>query len=100
MVNCLEPVQEKYGKVNWLAWSDLNFISWAAKLQTNRVNLNFTFLVIMRHFLQGFYATYDEVFKTIAEEDRPFIEEEEDFHIYEFGNSTSSYEEVRCFWIS
>ena len=39
---------------------------------------------------------YDEVFKTIAEEDRQFVDEE-DFHIYGFGNSKTSYEEVRMY---
>lgn len=42
---------------------------------------------------EGFYAVYDEVFKTIAEEDRQFVDEE-DFHIYEFGNSKTNFEEV------
>jgi hypothetical protein len=36
---------------------------------------------------------YDEVFKTLAEEDRQFVEEE-DFVVYDFGDSKSVYEEV------
>ena len=39
---------------------------------------------------------YDEVFKTIGEEDRQFVDAE-DFHIYEFGNSKTNFEEVR--WV-
>ncbi|XP_052776271.1 dnaJ homolog subfamily C member 21-like [Mya arenaria] len=42
---------------------------------------------------EGFYSVYEEVFKTLAEEDRQFVAEE-DFIIYEFGNSQSSFEEV------
>ncbi|XP_045158963.1 dnaJ homolog subfamily C member 21-like [Mercenaria mercenaria] len=42
---------------------------------------------------EGFYAVYDEVFKTLAEEDRQFVEEE-DFVVFDFGDSNSVYEEV------
>lgn len=42
---------------------------------------------------EGFYGVYDEVFKTLAEEDRQFVEEE-DFVVYDFGDSKSVYEEV------
>lgn len=42
---------------------------------------------------EGFYAVYDEVFKVIAEEDRQFMEEDE-YIVYDFGNSQTIYEEV------
>ncbi|XP_052255931.1 dnaJ homolog subfamily C member 21-like isoform X2 [Dreissena polymorpha] len=43
---------------------------------------------------EGFYAVYDEVFKTLAEEDRQFMDKEEEFHVFTFGNSQSIFEEV------
>lgn len=42
---------------------------------------------------EGFYAVYDEVFKTLAEEDKQFMDDD-DFVLYEFGNSQSNFEEV------
>ncbi|KAL4236348.1 DnaJ subfamily C member 21 [Mactra antiquata] len=42
---------------------------------------------------EGFYGVYDEVFKTLIEEDRQFADED-DIIIYEFGNSQSVFEEV------
>ena len=44
-------------------------------------------------YLKGFYGVYDEVFKTLAEEDRQFMDDE-DFLVYDFGDSKSVYEEV------
>jgi hypothetical protein len=45
---------------------------------------------------QGFYAVYKEVFRVIAEEDYTFMDDkEEDNEHPEFGDSQSSYEEVR-----
>lgn len=53
----------------------------------------------------GFYAVYEKVFKTIAEQDYVFMDDKEsdqDFPV--FGNSTSDYEEVvqhfYAFWDS
>ncbi|XP_055956263.1 dnaJ homolog subfamily C member 21 [Patella vulgata] len=49
---------------------------------------------------KGFYAVYRKVFKTIFEEDVPFMEDKDsDFEYPDFGNSKSSYEEdVRPFY--
>lgn len=42
---------------------------------------------------EGFYAVYNEVFRKLAEEDKPYLEDE-DFKLYDFGNSLSIYEDV------
>ena len=52
--------------------------------------------------MKGFYSVYKEMFSKIAEEDRPYYDE--DTVIPEFGDSTSSYDEVvgpfYSFWLS
>ena len=49
--------------------------------------------------LQSFYAIYREVFKTIAEEDREYVDlkEGEEYSIPEFGSANSDYDEARHF---
>ncbi|KAK6179770.1 hypothetical protein SNE40_012055 [Patella caerulea] len=49
---------------------------------------------------KGFYAVYRKVFKTIFEQDVPFMDDKDsDFEYPDFGNSKSSYEEdVRPFY--
>ncbi|KAJ8306389.1 hypothetical protein KUTeg_016934 [Tegillarca granosa] len=43
----------------------------------------------------GFYAVYEKVFKTIAEQDYVFLDDKESDHEFPvFGNSTSDYEEA------
>jgi len=39
---------------------------------------------------------YDEVFKTLADEDRPFLDDDEELVVLDFGNSQSNFEEVSC----
>ena len=55
------------------------------------------FLITICNVIQGFYGVYDEVFKTLAEEDKQFLEDDEidDYHVLDFGNSQSIYEEVK-----
>lgn len=62
---------------------------------TNGIYTPVLFYVVnnVSFLFQGFYAVYDEIFKTLAEEDKQFMEEE-DFVVYDFGNSQSSFEEV------
>ncbi|PIK43045.1 hypothetical protein BSL78_20099 [Apostichopus japonicus] len=44
---------------------------------------------------QGFYSVYTDVFSKIAEEDKRYKEEDDsDYEVPTFGNSTSDYEEV------
>lgn len=46
-------------------------------------------------FLKGFYAVYTEVFRVIAEEDKTFMDDDEEYEEHpEFGDSKSVYEEV------
>ncbi|CAG2185470.1 DNAJA5 [Mytilus edulis] len=48
-----------------------------------------------RLFFEGFYAVYTEVFKVIAEEDKTFMDDDEEYEEHpEFGDSKSVYEEV------
>ncbi|KAG8191458.1 hypothetical protein JTE90_020708 [Oedothorax gibbosus] len=48
---------------------------------------------------RGFYTVYRHVFETIANEDKPFLDkDDEDLEVPAFGNSNSSYEEVRTFY--
>ena len=42
---------------------------------------------------------YDEVFKTLADEDRQFLDDDEELVVLDFGNSQSNFEEVSCDFI-
>lgn len=49
----------------------------------------------MLFFFQGFYTVYRHVFETIANEDKPFLDKDEEaISAPHFGYSNSSYEEV------
>ena len=52
--------------------------------------------------MKGFFAIYRDMFANLAEEDRPFYDEKID--IPEFGDSSSSYDDVvgsfYSFWLS